>query len=139
MIIEKHYETLRHLRMAKSYVDDIQKLNFVLNNFKRNQAIALLSKLTLKYEKGIDQIGFYLSGRPVIKGQIDNLYGDRSTDDLVADIEYLIDCIVIIGAVNFGLAPSIESILEELAIEEDEYDDDFYDEEDEYYNDLDFE
>lgn len=114
MILEKYFNRIRHLRMAKPYLDDINKLFNLLDNYNHRQAIVTVSKLTTKYEDGINKIGFLMSGRPVVKGQINTLYAEHTEDDMVADIEYIIDCIIIIAAVRFGVVKSYETAINEL-------------------------
>lgn len=125
MVIENYYNTLQHLRMAKPYTDDIKKLNACLLKYRRKDAINLLSKLNLKYETPLNQISFYLSGRPIIKGEVNELYREYSDEQVVDDINYLIECIIIIASVKLRLCPDLDTILDEIAEDyENEYDED---------------
>lgn len=114
-MIQQYYNRLKHLKIAQSYVKDITNLLNLLDNYHRREAVNLVSRLTLKYEHGINKIGLYSDARSVEKGNVEDLYKDYSDENLVDDIEYLIECIIIIAVVNLKIEPSIETVIEKLS------------------------
>lgn len=109
-----YYERICHLRIAQGLIKDINLLNSTLINYSRKKAISNISYIALKYQKELDKIAIYLSGRPVIIGQEEVLYHDHTEENLLADIEYLIECLIIIGAAKYGVVSSIEDAIENL-------------------------
>lgn len=113
-MLEKYYNRMSHLRLATTLLNDIGALEQIVYNFNRNYAINTLSSIEDKYESELQQISFFYSGRPIIKGEINTLYSHKSNDDLIDDAYYLINCLIIIGAVRFGMEKSIELALQKL-------------------------
>ncbi len=116
-MLEKYYSRMSHLRLALPLLTDISALENLIYNFVRPRVIQQLSYISLKYEQELQQIGFYFSGRTIVKGETSILYSHKTDDDLLDDIYYLIDCLVVIGAVRFGMEDSIESVLEKIQTE----------------------
>jgi len=113
-MINYYYNRIKHLRYAQPIIKDIDLLNSLIIKFNRQRAIDVVSKLTLKYEPELQKIGIYLSGRPVIKGEKEALYNEYTEDNLMDDIDYLIMCISIIGAVRYGVEKSLEDAIENV-------------------------
>jgi len=113
-MIQQYYNRFKHLRIAQSYVKDIEILLYILDNYNHYEAINNVSRLTTKYENGINKIGAYFKARTVVKGEINELYQDHTSSDMVDDIEYLITCIVIIAVVNLRIEPDIETVIKKL-------------------------
>ena len=113
-MINFYYNRIKHLRIAQPIIKDIDNLNLLLNKFNRRQAISLISYTTLKYEDDLQKIGVYLSGRPIIRGEEQTLYSEHTKEDLVDDINYLIMCLAIIGAVRYGVEKNLESAIEKV-------------------------
>lgn len=116
-MLEKYYRRMSHLRLALPLLNDISALEFIIYNFNRFKAIEVLSRIALKYEKELQSIGFYYSGVTITKGTIASIYSYKSDDDLISDANYFIDCLIIIGAVRFGMEDSIQSVLHKLELE----------------------
>lgn len=113
-MIENYYNRLKHLRIAQSYIKDVDTLLNLLDNYDHSEAIKIVSNLTIKYEYYLNKIGFYISGRTVIKGKVDELYSEQSIDSMIEDIDYLIECIIITAVVKLGIEPSIEAVVNKL-------------------------
>ena len=113
-MITHYYNRIKHLRIAQPLIKDINNLNALYSNYNRNLAISTISRITLKYESDLQQIGLYLSGRPVIHGDADNLYSDYSKENFLDDIDYLINCLCIIGAVKYGVEKSLENAINKV-------------------------
>lgn len=121
-MLEKYYTRMSHLRLATPLLNDIAKLEEIVYNFNRNYAINVLSDIGLKYEQELQQISFFYSARPIIKGEINAIYSHKTNDDLIDDAYYLIDCLIVIGAVRFGMAKTINDVLAQLEPEDSYYD-----------------
>jgi hypothetical protein len=115
-MITFYYKRFRHLRIAQPIVNDIEMLRNISINFRKSTAISAITSITTKYEEELQYIGFYLSGRPVVKGEIDDLYSEYEEDSFLYDIDYLIDCLCIIGAVRFGVEKSLDDAIENVLI-----------------------
>ena len=113
-MILQYYKRFKHLRIAQSYVKDIEILLYLLDNYNHYEAINTVSHLTTKYEDGINKIGAYFNARTVVKGEINELYQDHTSSDMIDDIEYLINCIIIIAVVNLKIEPNIETVIKKL-------------------------
>lgn len=113
-MLDYYYNRISHLRFAKPILDDIEALKNVQLKFYRPAAINTISRISLKYEKDLQKIGFYLSGRPIIKGETRALYANKTDDDVMDDLTYLINCLIVIGAVKFNLEPSLEAALKKV-------------------------
>jgi hypothetical protein len=98
--------------MAQPYVSDINLLREAHYYTDKVKAIALVSHISVKYEAELQKIAFYVSARPVARGDINELYYDYSYEDFYDDINYLSKCIVIIALVRLRMVPSLEYILE---------------------------
>ena len=113
-MINTYYNRLKHLRMAAPYVNDISLLQNAYSVIDKSYAIQLVSYISLKYEDDLQKIAFYVSARPITKGNMDELYVDYAQEDFYEDLDYLSKCVVVIALVRLRMVPSLESILEEI-------------------------
>lgn len=118
-MINTYYNRLKHLRIAQPYVNDISMLQRAYSIADKTSAISLVSYISVKYEDDLQKIAFYISARPVARGNLDELYIDYTPDDFYEDLDYLSKCIVVIALVRLKMVPSLESILEEIFYEDD--------------------
>ena len=109
-----YYDRIKHLRIAQPIIKDINLLENTINNYTKNKAIQNITYITLKYRLELDKIAIFMSARPVVIGEETKLYQDYQKENLIEDIEYLIECLVIIGATKYGVVKSIEEALENL-------------------------
>lgn len=114
MLLENYYKRMVHLRIAQPLINDITTLDNLVTNFNRVALIYALSFVSLKYEKELQQIGFCYSGRAIIKGHECDIYSTKTNYDLIDDANYFIDCLILIGAVRFGMEKDIPSALNRL-------------------------
>ena len=121
-MLKTFYKKFCHLRIAQPIISDINSIDKVLYDFHSKTAINLISRLTLKYENDLNKIAFYLSGRPVVKGEMNILYKEHTIENLEDDLYYLKDCLIVIGSVRFGVVKSIEDALMLIIPEEFEED-----------------
>lgn len=111
-LLTKYYQTLLHLKSARRYVFDITTLNECFLNFDVENSISTLRPLVYKYRSELNQIGKYKTGITVKKDT--RLYEKKTDDDLMFDLQYMIRCIILIGAVHCGLVNNIYLALEQL-------------------------
>ena len=109
-----YYNRICHLRIAQPIIKDILSMEEIIGNYNRQRAISALSFITLKYQRELDIIAVYMSGRPIIKGQQNVIYSNHTKDDLIDDLYYLIKCLIIIGAVRFGVEKSIPEAIAKI-------------------------
>lgn len=103
-----------HLRIAQPLINDIIALDNLITNYNRTAMKNQLSYTSLKYEKELQQIGFCYSGRAIIKGPQYEIYSTKSDYDLIDDANYFIDCLILIGAVRFGMEKDLPAALTRL-------------------------
>lgn len=113
-MIHYYYSRICHLRIAQPIINDINLILSSIYDFKTGQAINVVSYISLKYQKELDRIAFIVSGRPVIKGNHIDLYMNYPTENLMADLEYLVDCLVVIGSVRYGVEKSIDDAIKRI-------------------------
>ena len=113
-MINTYYQRLKHLRMAQPYISDINLLKSSYSCPDKISAISLISYISVKYESDLQKIAFYVSARPVTRGNLNELYTDYTPEDYYDDIDYLTKCIVIIALVRFKMVPSLEYVLQQV-------------------------
>lgn len=114
-LMEKYYNSIFHLRVAKKYVRDILALEDCLQNFSVEKSINTLFVLVKKYQRYINKIGDYATDITTINGA--EAYAHKNNDDLIFDITYLIRVIVVVAAAELGFEQNIFVILNKLKAE----------------------
>lgn len=105
-IIEDYLNKIKHLRIAKDYLQDLLIIEDTINDFDYDYATQVISYLSIKYRKDLNTIGRMLTGIMVLN---QSELGPKTGDDLVDDLLYLYDCIIILGAVHCGLEDTVKS------------------------------
>ena len=111
-IINGYYNTLKHLRVAEPYLQDINLINQELKNFNTDSATDLIDYLAKKHRADFTVIGKHLTGIMIFK-QAD--LPEKSDADLVNDLRYIQNCIIISAAVHCGLENTLKSAMLKLS------------------------
>lgn len=111
-IVTGYYNTLKHLRYAKPYLDDIERINYEFNNFTTQSATDLIDYLAKKHRNDFTTIGKHLTGIMIFK---QTELPDKTDDDLVRDLEYIQNCIIISAAVHCGIENTLQSAMQKLS------------------------
>lgn len=111
-IIYKYCNTIMHLKSAKRFVDDINTLNYCLENFSAQLATNVLKKLVHKYQKNIDDFGEKFTG--ILTVNDIQIYSKKTEEDLVFELLYLQRLIIIFAAIYVGIEKDIDSVIEKI-------------------------
>ena len=94
-------------------VEEILTLDHYVYNYSENEAIRLIDYCVTKYGQYISRIGSLYQDKVVIEDD-PQLYEKKDTEEINNDVEYIRDCLIIIGAVQSGIRPSIEAVVKEI-------------------------
>ena len=89
-VIETYYNTLKHLRVAQPFIEDIAEIDAMLVNFDYDEAETLIDYLLTKYEQDFTLIGKHLTGVLIMnKKDVPTKNGADLRNDLIylKDIE----------------------------------------------------
>ena len=110
-VIETYYNTLKHLRVAQPFIEDIAEIDAMIVNFDYYEAEILIDYMLAKHEQDFTLIGKHLTG-VLIKYKKD--VPTKNGADLRNDLIYLKNCIIISGAVHCGLEDTIYSAIRKI-------------------------
>lgn len=111
-LIEEYFDNIKHFRVAKPYLHDLEVLYFAAYNYDTPQLVDTLAPLTHKYKKTIDLVGKLLTGVITINDK--TVYYYKDDYDIRHDTFYLMRCIVIEAAVTCGLEPSVKAVVSKI-------------------------
>ncbi len=114
MTINEYYLKLKTLRLAQDIIKDIDILANAINNFNEEISKRVITYITTKYHSEIDELGALATQIYVINGSYKQLYKNTSAEDMINELGYLIECLVIIGCVKYRFENSYEELLEKL-------------------------
>ena len=105
-VILEYYNKILHLRGAKNFLNDIILINDVLINYTEEYAYSAVNYLATKYQKDIDKLGRLMTGIMVFDRAN---YPEKDEDDLMFDLMYLRDAIIVFAAVHVGLEKTLHT------------------------------
>lgn len=114
-ILERNFTVLKHLVVSREYVYDILLIERVLNEFNVDDAVYLLERYTTKYKSIINEIGAKLTNIIVISKA--GVYQEKTEEDLIFDLEYLRDCVLVKASVACGLNSNVDELLNKIVEE----------------------
>ena len=94
-------------------VDEILTLDHYVYNYVEDEAIRLIDYCVTKYGFQISRIGSLYQDKVVIEDDPE-LYEKKDSEEINGDVEFIRDCLIIIGAVESGIRPSIEAVVNEI-------------------------
>ena len=107
-VVEDYFNKIRHLRSAKGYLQDLLIIQDAVNDFNYDYATQVISYLSTKYCKDLNSIGKMLTGVVVLNSyEIE----PKSAEDLLDDLYYLYDCIIVMSAVHTGIEDTLRSAI----------------------------
>ncbi len=110
-VIETYHNTLKHLRVAQPFIEDIAEIDAMIVNFDYYEAENLIDYLLTKYEQDFTLIGKHLTGVLIMNKKDVPTKNDA---DLRNDLIYLKNCIIISGAVHCGIEDTIYSAIKKI-------------------------
>ncbi|MBE5758185.1 MAG: hypothetical protein E7345_04630 [Clostridiales bacterium] len=107
------FQLYRYLRVVQPIVEEIITLDYYVTNFNENTAIDLLDYCITKYSNEISYIGKLHENKVVVEDN-PHIYETKSTREINSDVAYVRDCLIMIGAVQSGIRPSLKAVVEEI-------------------------
>lgn len=107
------FDRFKHLRTMQTIVNEILALDYYVYNYVENEAIRLIDFCISKYGEYIKRIGSLYQDRVVVEND-PTLYENKDTEEINSDVQFIRDCLIIIGAVQSGIRPSIEAVVREV-------------------------
>lgn len=112
-ILTKNLYIMKNLRSVKQEIDNYIILENLLENFDRDRAINELDRILTHYVKQIKEISKYKTKVKVHEND-EEIYETKTEDDLIGDIIYTMNCLIIIASVKCGLEKDIKSMCAKL-------------------------
>ncbi len=118
-LLLKYYKTLSALKSQQQNMQTIYMLESFYADYERVDAISFLSAVLFKYAKEINLIAGMMN-KPYIQTyknvNIVEEYNKekKQDDDILHDISFAVDCLIIIFAVDSGIATSIPEVINQL-------------------------
>ena len=107
------FNLFKHLRSMQTIVEEINTLDYYVYNFDEEKSIDLIDFCLTKYGEEIKRIGTLYQSKVVIEND-PHIYETKDSVEINEDVEYIEECLVIIGAVQSGIRPSIQAIMSEI-------------------------
>ena len=111
--LECLFNLYKNLRSVQNIVNEILTLDYYVYNFDENEAISLIDYCVKKYNREIKLIASLKRDKVVVDND-PTLYEEKDEEEINSDAEYIRDCLIIIGAVQSGIRPSIRDVMEEI-------------------------
>lgn len=111
--LDETWDTLKKLRNAKEYVQDIEYLLWAEEQDEKSM-LSSIDYITTKYRIWIDEIGSLHN--PAIhvttsQEEYEDAYHVIMLEDCIAQCEYLIECIIIGASVRVGMYATVVQAL----------------------------
>ena len=115
-VIEKYYNVIKNLRSCAPFIKEINECNDLLDNFDYMRAVQVINKYALKYQVDINNIAKLNSARPIVtsKNIMEELYSKKDDDDVIDDVKYIRDCIIIISSCVCGACSDLSTFVKEM-------------------------
>ena len=107
------FELYRHLRGVQEIVQEILALDYYVYNYNESTAIDLLDFCITKYDKEIRYIGSLYKNKVVVDDD-PHIYERKPSVEINSDVEFVRDCLIMIGAVMSGIRGSLQEVVEEI-------------------------
>lgn len=107
------FNLYKNLRAVQEIVEEIRVTDYYVYNYSDQEAINLIDYFVTKYNKEIKKIGYLYQDKVVIEDDPE-IYEKKDSEEINSDIEYIRDCLVIIGAVQSGIRPDYETVVAEI-------------------------
>ena len=97
--LKELFNLYRNLRAVQDIVQEIQVTDYYVYNYADQEAINLIDYFVTKYNRDIKRIGALYKNKVVIEDDPE-IYDKKDSEEINSDIEYIRDCLIIIGAVQ---------------------------------------
>lgn len=104
------FNLYKNLRTVNEIVNEIYTLDHYVYNYVHDEAIECIDFCVKKYNKEIKQISS-LKKDIVVVDNDPTLYESKDEQEINSDVEYIRDCLIIIGTVKVGFRQSIRDVM----------------------------
>ena len=111
--LESLFDLYKHLRIAQEIVQEILTLDYYVYNFDEQQSISLITFCIDKYNREIKIISGIKRDKVVVEND-EHLYETKDEEEVNSDVEYIRDCLIMIGAVKSGIRTSLVDVVYEV-------------------------
>lgn len=111
-LIELFY-IYKNLRSVQDIVQEIYIADYYVYNFVEDEAIDVIDSVITKYKRDIKKIGKLYHNKVVIEND-PHAYDEKDEEEINSDIEFIRDCLIMIGAVKSGIRPNLEYVVAEV-------------------------
>lgn len=111
-VLAKYFNLYKNLRSMSEIVNEILVLDHYAYNYIQEEAIECIDFCVKKYNREIKLIASLKRDKVVIDND-PTLYETKDDEEINSDVEYIRDCLIIIGTVRAGFNYSIREIMEE--------------------------
>jgi hypothetical protein len=112
-VLEELFNRFRHLRTMQEIVREIEIMDYYVYNYVEKEAIRCIDFCVNKYGEYIKRIGSLYQDKVVVENDPE-LYDRKDEEEINGDVEFIRDCLIIIGAVQSGIKPNIETVVREV-------------------------
>lgn len=114
--LDNYFNALSRLKVAQEDVKLINLVASAIENYERYYSINILSNILVTYKFEIDKISKLIGNDEITveKKEPIERYNDEEISDeqVLHDLHYVHDCLILISAVNNGLAESLKDALQ---------------------------
>ena len=97
----------------QTIVGEILTLDYYVYNYNEDEVIRAIDYCVTKYGETIKRIGSLYQDKVVIDDN-PHLYDEKDDEEINSDLQFIRDCLIIIGAVESGIRPNIETVINEI-------------------------
>lgn len=108
------FNLYKNLRSMQKIVEEIISLDYYVYNYDEGQAISLIDYAIKNYNREIKLICSLRKEGQVVVENDDTLYERKDSVEINSDVEYIRDCLIIIGAVKSGIRGSLREVVDEV-------------------------
>ena len=111
--LENLFNLYKNLRSCQEIVNEILTLNYYVYNIDIDESINLIDFCIKKYNREIKLISGMRRDKVVIEDDED-LYEKKDEEEINSDVEYIRDCLIMIGAVKSGIRATLRDVYLEV-------------------------
>ncbi len=107
------FNLYKNLRCVAKLVEEIIAADYYVYHYSEKEVIDLIDYFVTKYNKEIKQIGSLYQNKVVVENDPE-IYDRKESEEINSDMEFIRDCLIIIGAVKSGIRPDYRTVVMEI-------------------------
>lgn len=111
--LENLFNLYKNLRTCQEIVGEILTLDHYVYNIDIDESIRLIDFCITKYNREIKLISGMKRDKVVVEND-QHLYENKDEEEINSDVEYIRDCLIMIGAVKSGIRTSLREVYLEV-------------------------